>query len=211
MKIWRPVTVLFLGVSLACLASLPGQAQQAPAEIELTGEVDSVSDLLYARSFELVEPYLYAWLQEQPEITRGSILILELDPRFARPRQVDVAVLFVGDTPAHLTNIGYDSGRKIVIVPEWIDLAGSPSFFGSMELPERIDRRRGEREVEAALAMGIRPFPAARIAAAREVGGDTLRVTGSVELFRAIADLIDIYAPTESELAEIYRTPLVGE
>lgn len=99
----------------------------------------------------------------------------------------------------------------IVIVPDWIDLSRAPVFFGSTELPERVDRIRGEGEMTAALGRAARPFGPDLRAAAFGVGGTTLPCRSSVELFLAVADLIDRYAPEEKELAEIYRTPLVKE
>ena len=58
---------------------------------------------------------------------------------------------------------------------------------------------------------GARPFTAEQRAAALAAGGEALVLRGSRDLFLAVADLIDRYAPEESELAEIYRTPLVAE
>ncbi len=171
--------------------------------------VDAVRGLLYARPFRLREPYVYSFLAGQPAILRGSLLVLAVDPEVARPRDVDVPVLYGGDTPLHLTNTGYSSGRMVIIAPEWFDLANSPVFFGSMELPERVDRARGREEQALAIGRGAVPFASAERAAARAAGGDSLVCAGSVELFRAVADLIDRYAPDEKELADIYRTPLV--
>jgi hypothetical protein len=173
--------------------------------------VEAVRGLLYSRPFTLQEPYVYTWLHDQPAITGGVLLGLAVDPEVAKPQQVDVPVLFAGDTPVHLTNSGYPSGRMIVIVPTWVDLARVPVYFGSTELPERIDRARGALEEAAASARGAGPFGAEARAAAFAAGGEPLAVRGSHELFLAVADLIDRFAPLESELAEIYRTPLVPE
>jgi len=193
----------------------PAEAQEvapAPAvSVEPAAATGAVHDLLYARPFALEQPYPYTWMREQPGIVAGQILVLEVDPEFARPRQTGVAVLFAGGVPAHLTNTGYPSGRMIVIVPDWVDPLSAPFFFGSRELPERIDRARGAVELAAAAGQGAAPFSAEVVAAARAAGGERARWRDSVALFRAVADLIDAYAPDEHELAEIYRTPLVGE
>jgi hypothetical protein len=64
------------------------------------------------------------------------------------------------------------------------------------------------RALNCCLALAVL---AAMPATAREAGGEAAAPAGSVALFRAVADLIDQYAPQESELAEIYRTPPVEE
>ena len=196
----------------------PAQAQTATDAssaavfpVEPAAATGAVFDLLYARPFTLEQPYLYAWTKEQPEITGGTLLVLAVAAELARPRDVDVPVLFAGDTPVHLTNTGYPSGRAIVFVPAWVDLASAPFYFGSLELPERIDRERGAAELRAAAAQGAAPFPAETVTRALAAGGEAARFTDSLALFRAAADLIDRYAPDESHVAERYRVPLVGE
>lgn len=201
---------LALAAMLACGVMLPWAAAIGGAP-EQPVPVTAVRSLLCARPFTLQDPYVYTWLHDQPEITGGWLLAVAVDPEVAKPRQVDVPVLFAGDTPAHLTNSGYPSGVMIVIVPAWVDLARAPVYFGSTELPERIDHARGALEQAVAAERGARPFSAEARAVALAAGGEALALRGSRELFLAIADLIDRYAPQESELAEIYRTPLVGE
>lgn len=191
------------------------RAQEDPARarpvVEQPIAVSAVRGLLYARPFTLRQPYIYTFLREQPAITRGLILVLEVNPEAAKPRQVDVSVLYAGDTPAHLTNTGYPTGRMIVIIPDWIDLAEAPIYFGSTELPERVDRARGAREMTTALSRTAQPFAPEVLAAAFAGGGERLLLSDSVELFRVIADLINRYVPEENAAAEIYRTPLVEE
>lgn len=186
------------------------RAQEA-APIEPVAATGGVLDILYLRPFTLDEPFVYTWIHGQPEITAGYLAVLEVRPDLVLPRAVDVPVLFAGDTPVHFTNTGYPSGRLIVFVPDWVDPATAPFYFGSMELPERITRSRGAAERAAAVADGAIPFADERIGQARAGGGEPARLADSVALFRAAADLIDAYAPDEAEKAEIYRTRLVGE
>jgi hypothetical protein len=200
------------GIAMLLGSLAAGQnTDKSPEYLQRAAAPDAVSDLLYSRPFTLTEAYAYTWLRGQPLINSGHILVLAVDPEVARPRQVDVPVLYAGDTPAHLTNTGFPSGHMIVIVPEWIDLHTVPVYFGSTELPERIDRVRGQGEMQAARARGAKPFTPDQLAVASAMGGDTLAVADPVALMRAVADLIEIYAPEEHELAEIYRTPLVSE
>ncbi len=197
------------GLALVALAGAVLAQEAAPIEpVEATG---GVLDILYLRPFTLDEPFVYTWIHGQPEITAGYLAVLEVRPDLVLPRAVDVPVLFAGDTPVHFTNTGYPSGRLIVFIPDWVDPATAPFYFGSMELPERITRSRGAEELAAAVANGAIPFAEERIEQARTGGGEPVRLADGVALFRAAADLIDAYAPDEAEIAEIYRTPLVGE
>jgi hypothetical protein len=179
--------------------------------VNQTVAISAVRGLLYTRPFTLEQPFAYGYLRERPAITRGFLMVLEVDPAVAKPRQVKMPVLYAGDTPVQLTNTGYPSGRLVVIVPDWVDLARSPVFFGSAELPERIDRARGGREMAVARGRAAAPFAAETRTRASALAAQPLRIRSSVELFHAVADLIDRYAPDEHELAEIYRTPLLED
>lgn len=200
---------LSLILALALLSVLPGLASAADDEgsaaLQLADDGTGVRGLLYARPFTLEEPYRYLYVKEQPEITSGYILVLEVDPRLAQPRQTDMPVLFVGDRPAELASSGAESGRVIVLVPGDTDLAESPLFYGSMELPERIDRARGMQERDLALSSGITAPTAEEVEAALLAGGEPLGARSIDGVYRALADLILTYSPQEAELAEIYR------
>jgi len=153
----------------------------------------------------LEQPYTYTWSLEKPAVSEGLIVVLEVDPELARPRQVDMPVLFVGPRPAELANVGYPSGRMIVIVPGPLDLTQVPIYFGSTILPEQVDAEHGAQEMAEALASGIRPFESSRIEVARSRGGAPLRVRSIEGIYRSIADLIDTHAPDEAERAADYR------
>ncbi len=180
-------------------------AQEADVPVAPRGSVGSVIGLLYARPFTLQTPYRYEWTAEKPEITSGYLLVLEVDKELARPRNIGVPVLYVGETPAELANVGYESGLMIVIAPGAVDLETTPVFFGSEQLPERVDGARGRLEREAAAAIGIVPFPESMVDRAIEAGGETLAARDSEDLYLAIADLIDAYSPDETDRAAIYR------
>jgi hypothetical protein len=189
----------------------PAIADEGDVPVELRGGIDSVKGLLYARPFTLETPYRYEWTAEKPGIDSGLILVLDVDKEFAKPRQVGVPVLYVGDTPAELANVGYESGHMIVIVPGAVDLLTAPVFFGSEQLPERVDREHGSLELQEARALGIVPFPRSMVESALALGGDSLAAAGAEELFVAVADLIDTYSPDEGERADLYRISPTNE
>jgi hypothetical protein len=172
--------------------------------VQIADDGDGVRGLLYARPFTLQEPYPYLYVKERPEITSGYILVLAVDPQLARPRQTDMAVLFVGSRPAELASAGDQSGRVIALVPGDTDLSTSPLFYGSTELPERIDAARGALELSLARDRGIAAPTPDEIAAALAAGGEPLRARSIDGVYRVLVDLILTYSPQESELAEIY-------
>ena len=182
-------------------------AQTYATPVVPTDNGGAVRELLYARPFEVNDPFTYWWTAERPEIGAGYILVVAVDPEFAKPRQVDMPVLYVGHTPAQLTHVGYESGHLVVIVPATVNLATDPIFFGSLELPERVDAARGAQEMAAALTLGIRPVAEDKLSAALAAGGETLREVDLEGVMLTVADLIDEYAPDESEVAESYRLP----
>ncbi len=195
---------------LMTLCAAAVAAQEVPPAIVHPVAPSAVQGVLCARPFTLEKPFAYTYLRDAPFVGGGHLLVVAVDPEAAKPRQVGMPVLYVGDTPAHLTNSGYPSGRLVVIVPDWVDPTG-PVFYGSTLLPERVDRAHGARELALARARGARGAPPERWEAARAAGGAALWLTDAVALFRAAADLIERYAPEEPDPVAIYRTPLVGE
>ncbi|MCA8959562.1 MAG: hypothetical protein KDC38_03570 [Planctomycetes bacterium] len=178
-------------------APAPGTVSTIPVIPSDNGA--AVQGLLYSRSFTLATPFTFWWNAQQPQVAEGTILVFDVDPEYVRPRQIGVPVLYVGDTPAMVVNQGYVSGRLVVIVPGRVDLATTPVFFGSVELPERVDSTRGQAEMRAALDMGILPFDADTIAVATE--NETLETSDLDFLMLAVSDLVLDFCPDEAELA----------
>ena len=201
MKINRAVWIILAGAVLASGAAFT----QEPVPVIPTDSGEGVKKVLYARTIQLEEPYRYEWTGEKPRITTGTLLVLEVEPELARIRQVNMPVLYVGTVPAEVTNDGSKAGRMIVIVPGEVDLKRALIYFGSVELPERVDADRGRAELEAARSLGIRPLSATVVEAARKEGGDPLRVKDSVQLYRAVSDLLEKYSPSETGRIKTYR------
>ena len=196
---------VLLAAATTALAQSPGPVYVEDQPVVITDPGNAVKHLLYARPFTLEVPYVYAWTNEKLEITSGYLLVIEVEPQFTRPRQTWMPVLYVGQRPAEVTNVDIEKGRMVVIVPGDVNLAQEPIFFGSVELPEKITSERGKLEMDAALALGIRPIPPKELAAALTRGGESLRVHDGKLLYFAVADLIDEYAPADHDRAESYR------
>ncbi|MBN1336195.1 MAG: hypothetical protein JXB39_09560 [Deltaproteobacteria bacterium] len=178
-----------------------------PPPVEPVDDGDAVCALLYARPFRLDRPHDYPWMRGHPPVTEGLIVVVEVDPKLARLRQVASPVLYVGDTPAERVNIAASEGRVVLIVPGRPDLTQMPVYLGSVELPERVDAQRGALELEAARAVGVEPFDETEVQAAYARGGAELHLSGSAALYHAAADLVEVWSPEDADQADNLRAP----
>ena len=193
-------------ISISAVMLLVAVASANPPEIPATpAAVDAV---VYAQTFTLEEGYKFEWRKDSKVFTEGTLLVLKVDPDLVFPRQVAEPVLYVGDSTAERVNSGQGSGYVIAIVPGKIDLAKTPIWFGTPELPERVDAAMIKSERAAATKAGIKPFGKKTVAAAVAKGGRaTLEVADRYELGRLIAPLILEYSSEETELAESLLVP----
>lgn len=170
-----------------------------------------VKDVVYARAFTVEQGEPHTWRAEQPEITSGYLLVLKVNPDLVYPRQAAEPVLYVGNQTAQRLNVGYESGHVIALVPAQIegegklDLSKEPIWFGTPELPERVDADRIRQERALALNVGIKPFEAEKIDALFAEAGDVLAEENLAGVLLEVADLIDRYSPQEAELAVSHR------
>jgi len=193
--IWLIALTGWLSVSLASSAS--AAENRGP-----------VRDLVFAESFKLDKSYPHTWRKEQPQVSSGYVLVLAVDPEFVRPKQVAEPVLYVGNQTAERINAADVSGRLVVIVPSALnargevdlDLSSVPIWFGTAELPERIDAAQLNAELSAALRKGVRPLAQERVQGALRRGGKLLHLPDRQALGQKIAALLQEYSPNETDL-----------
>jgi len=169
-----------------------------------------------AQHFELEESYTHYWREEAPSVRSGYILVLRVDPELAFPRNGPMNVLYVGRQTAERVNYGYPSGKLVVLVPdqvtadgpEPVDLLESPIWFGTPDLPERVDAERIEEELAAARRHQLAVIPAPEIESALAAGGEVARAPDRATLDFYLADLIKLHSPEERDLAEGMQVPL---
>jgi hypothetical protein len=157
-------------------------------------------EILDARPFAVDEPFVHEWRAEKPLMSAGYLLALQVDPDLARPRQTYEPVLYVGEQTAERCNAPETGGVLIVIVPAPLDDSGrvaldldtAPIWFGSLELPERVDAARIARELAAARAAGI--GPARRAVQLRTGANDTIHARTRGELDAYVDDWIARYS-----------------
>jgi hypothetical protein len=180
-------------------------ANQAPPPIPATPA--GVFDLVYARKFTLQEGYQHLWSKDKPTVTTGYLLVLKVDPNLVYARQVAEPVLYVGNQTAERLNIGYESGYVVAIVPGDVDLKKATLWFGTPELPERVDANMVKAEAAKAKAANLGPFTEKVVQDAQAKGNTELKVSSKDELLRTAAELVLQYAPQEKQLAEGLAPP----
>ncbi len=181
-------------------AGATAEAEKPPAVPATPAAVDNI---VFARRFTLKTGYTFEWAKNGSVVTEGTILVLKVNPALVYPRQELEPVLYVGNQTAERVNAGHKSGHVIAIVPGKADLKKSPIWFGTPELPERVDANTVKTERALARNAKIVPFKKAQIDAATTRGKETMKAADRDELRRRLAALIKQYSPVEKELIEV--------
>jgi hypothetical protein len=212
----RSTRLTFIAAGALAVSALPAAAlgddsqraeQSAPAIPALP---EAALEVLYARPFILDEAYEHMWRKEQPSVSAGYVLVLRVNAASVYPRQTAEPVLYVGEQTAEKVNVGYASGKLVVIVPAPLkedgtvdlDLNKTSIWFGEATLPEQVDAAAIRHQADVAKRNGIRPSAEAALKAATEQGGETLKAADKNALVRELAALVREHAPTEKELAD---------
>jgi hypothetical protein len=166
----------------------------------------AVIDIVFARPFTLAKGYTYDWSKERPLVSSGILVVLKVNPDLVIPRDSAEPVLYVGNQTAQRLNHGHESGYVIAIIPGDVDLTQVPIWFGSPELPERVNAEMIRSERTLAEAAKIRPFGARKVLSVKE---GRLQASDLYSLLRDhAAELVLKYSPQEKKLAETWRLPV---
>lgn len=208
--------LLVLGAALGAVVAArgPGEKPLAPVPADPSR---ATLEILHAQAFRLDEPYVHEWRAEKPAVTAGIVLVLRTDPELARPRQTYEPVLYVGSQTAERINAPENGANLIVLVPAEmdahgavaLDLAATPIWFGTPELPERVGAATIARELALALASGAGPAAMSGRMKARPVSAEMIHVRDRSELELVLADLIELFSPEERDLAAGLRVPVI--
>jgi hypothetical protein len=197
-----------IGLTVLLAAAWPAVVRAEESDVPDVPDTPAAIDkLVLAREFTLERGYKFAWRKERPLVTRGSMLVLKVKPDLVYPRQVAEPVLYVGNQTAARVNVGHQSGYVVAIVPGKLDLTKTPIWFGTPDLPERSTAETIKEERRLAEQAGIKPPSAAEIASAQQKGGGPLKVADRDALRPKLADLIQRYAPDETDLIKRLRVP----
>ncbi len=190
-------TTLAASVLAAAVVAAPPQTPATPA---------AVQDIVFAQPFTLETGEVSTWRADKPMVTSGYILVLKVNPDLVYPRQTAEPVLYVGDTTAERMNVGYQSGYVVAVVGADItgnaamDLSKVKIWFGTPELPERVDATRIAQESALADAAGIKAFSADKIAGLL-AQNQTLSEQSKAGILDDVASLIRRFSPQEESLA----------
>lgn len=210
----RAAAAALAGALLASHASAQGApapaATKPPAQErnfpDLPATPLAANDIVHAMKFELALPYEHNMRKDRTQVVRGVILVLRAPREMLVPRQLAEPVLLVGGQTAERINTGHGSGHLVVLVPEWTergadgverpaDALAARIVFATPELPERVDAAWIAAEQQKAAAAGIEP----RIRPAGEPEPLVLAVRDRDALGRTLADLLERFAPDESD------------
>jgi hypothetical protein len=170
-----------------------------------TSPASAPVELVFAQPFVIDTPYTHTWRAEAPDVSSGWILVLRANAALLARRQTAEPVLYVEDETAERVNDGA-SGNLVVLVPSPLDASGRPVldpaqahvWFGLPDLPERVDAARIASELALAIQKGVGLVPRVALNTQAQLG--TLYAAGRDELEAYLADLIELYSPTESDL-----------
>src|SRR6185503_7532853 len=201
----KPLAILALAV-LVVAGVLLGRGiasrdQRSPNPAAPAALPRSAIEILDAQPFAVDEPFVHEWRAEKPLVDAGYLLALKVDPDLARARQTYEPVLYVGAQTAESCNAPEEGGILIVVAPAplvdgsvALDLATTPIWFGSLELPERVDAARIERELASARAAGVGPARMAGDARLRASSEDVIHARTRMELQVYVEDWIARYS-----------------
>jgi hypothetical protein len=207
--LWIPISIV-AGVAIVSALSLTragGERVPVPPVSAASGGVHAI---VAAQPFVLDRAWRHTWRKEQPQFDAGWLVVLSVDPTLVVPRQVEEPVLYAGAQTVERINVGEQSGHVVAIIPSKrderghvaLDLATTPLWFGSNELPERVTALMAQTELQHALAKGVHPLPMPSV-------GETLHLQSRDELDQRAALLVLEHAPDEFDLGNGLLAPRV--
>lgn len=194
------LSICLFTVAVSAIANPSTPFPQTPVPVE---------EVVYARPFTLEHGYTYEWSKERPLVTNGMLVVLKVNPKLVVPRQSAEPVLYAGNQTVQRLNNGNESGHVIAIIPGEVDLTQTEIWFGSPELPERVDAGMIDSERSLAKAANVHPVAAKEVREATARGEGPLVVSDLYTLLRDhAAELVLKYSPQEGQLAETWRLPV---
>jgi hypothetical protein len=179
-------------------------SQQKKVEAVITPS--TVIDVVYVQPFSLKTGYTHFWREEKPFVKSGTLAVFKVNPNLVYPRNALEPVLYVGNQTAERLNFGHESGYVVAIIPSEVDLSKSRAWFGTPELPERVNEKTINIETDLAEKGNIQQLDPDAV---NKVTQQYLDVSDLATLLRDhAAELVLKYSPQEKALAEAWRLPV---
>lgn len=209
-------------------ASAPSQPVTADEvsrvpELPRTPSQNSGAQPIFVQWVELAKPYQSDFRAERPLVRAGWLAVVRADSALLAPRSLaEPLLLAAGDgwiTSVEWIQHGHTSGHRVCFIP-WVDdaqpsgsseLRGASEsikeranlrdlriWFGTPELPERVDAAMLARERALAQASGLQPTPKDRVPAASA----DLSLTDRDALVARMKQLAATWCPAEIVEAE---------
>lgn len=138
----------------------PSPAARPSPPTHVPMPVDAVR---WAQPFSLAEEMTWTMAREPRALRTGWLVEVAAPAELLQPRAVGQQVLFANDTPVRALHTPLMARCSVVVVPgdrfpTDADLSAVTWFFGSTELPERMDPDHGAWEQKLAQEAGIPPI-----------------------------------------------------
>ena len=146
------VRTVLVALSLTCTSAW---ADESTTPLVLTDHGDGVRAIHQVTRVHVDAGTELTATASPRRLTDAWLVTLAADPALARPRDVNMPVLYVGATPAQVLATDAPTGCVVALLPIDVDVTAEPWFYGSVELPERVGALRGKQERAAALAAGF--------------------------------------------------------
>lgn len=118
--------------------------------------IDPVERIPCARTVRFATPYPWPYQSPPGTLSEGTLLVVEADPGWLRPRDLGQRVLYVDGAPAEV--LARDGARALVLAAGTPAEAGSRVYFADDTLPERVDAAHRRRVVAAAVGAPVLPI-----------------------------------------------------
>lgn len=158
-------------------AAATSDEKRSLPELPTTPSVRSAAQPVFVQWVELEQPYQSDFRAERPSVRAGWLVVVRAESALLTPRSLaEPLLLAAGDgwtASVEWMQHGHTSGHRVCFIPfvEDAKRAGSPSgsikaraslrglriWFGTPELPERVDAAMLTRELALAQANGLEP------------------------------------------------------
>ncbi len=213
-SVWFFTAAFAAGLGVAFLGPRgQSQAPQDPTELQVQNPIGGVRRVVFAQPFELASSAVHRARADKANFAAGWLVVFSVDPALALPRQEPEPVLQFGDELALRVNHGYPDGMQVAVLPVGQDqalgtaLAQLPLWFGEPGVPDQLSELDLDSRLALAQANGVGARPLDEVRAATARAGAARKFSGEDELWRAAAQLVLEWAPSERELAQGFLLP----